>query len=190
MSLQPNETNFAPAPTTAPLLAVRNVEAMYDEVILVLRGVSLEVMPAEILTILGPNGAGKSTLIRAIASLVPKFGGSVSLEAADISVTPAHLLARRGLGFVPQTENVFTRMSIADNLRIAADILPKPDRAARIEPTPGRYTDPDSVSDRIAYRDRAEYLILRICRSGRIEHDRKDTLGAATELNVQLLRAR
>jgi branched-chain amino acid transport system ATP-binding protein len=116
-----------------PLLAITGLVAGYEPEAPIVRGVSLEVMPAEILTILGPNGAGKSTLIKAIASLVPKFGGSVSLEAADISVTPAHLLARRGLGFVPQTENVFTRMSIADNLRIATDILPKPDRAARID---------------------------------------------------------
>jgi branched-chain amino acid transport system ATP-binding protein len=90
-------------------------------------------MPSEIVTVLGPNGAGKSTLIKAISGLVPKFAGSVRLDDADITMSPAHLLARQGLGFVPQTENVFTLMTIADNLRLAADILPKADRASRID---------------------------------------------------------
>ncbi len=115
------------------LLAIDGLEAGYEPGAAIVRGVSLEVKAGEIVTILGPNGAGKSTLIKAIAGLVPKFAGSVRLASADITRTPSHLLARRGLGFVPQTENVFTLMSIADNLRLAADILPKPQRAAKIE---------------------------------------------------------
>ena len=116
-----------------PVLAITDLVAGYEPGAPIVRGISLEVRPAEIVTVLGPNGAGKSTLIRAIAGLVPKFGGSVRLEGADITATGPHLLARRGLGFVPQNENVFTLMSIADNLRLAADILPKPKRAARME---------------------------------------------------------
>jgi branched-chain amino acid transport system ATP-binding protein len=118
---------------SSAVLAIADLAAGYEPGAPIVRGVSLDVMPAEIVTILGPNGAGKSTLIKAVAGLVPKFGGSVTLEGQDITRSAAHLLARRGLGFVPQTENVFTLMSIADNLRLAADILPKPERAARIE---------------------------------------------------------
>ncbi|MGE0007014.1 MAG: ABC transporter ATP-binding protein [Parvibaculaceae bacterium] len=118
---------------SGPVLALADLVAGYEAGAPILRGVSLEVMPAEIVTVLGPNGAGKSTLIRAVAGLVPKFAGSVRLEGDDITASAAHLLARRGLGFVPQTDNVFALMSIADNLRLAADILPKPERAARTD---------------------------------------------------------
>jgi branched-chain amino acid transport system ATP-binding protein len=115
------------------ILAIDSLAAGYEPGSAIVRGVSLEVKAGEIVTILGPNGAGKSTLIKAIAGLVPKFSGSVALDGEDITDSAAHLLARQGLGFVPQTENVFTLMSIADNLRLAADILPKPERAAKID---------------------------------------------------------
>jgi len=115
------------------ILAIAGLEAGYEPGAAIVRGVSLAVKAGEIVTILGPNGAGKSTLIKAIAGLVPKFAGSVKLSGKDITGTPAHLLARQGLGFVPQTENVFTLMSITDNLRLAADILPKAERAQKIE---------------------------------------------------------
>jgi branched-chain amino acid transport system ATP-binding protein len=115
------------------ILAIDALEAGYEPGAAIVRGVSLAVKAGEIVTILGPNGAGKSTLIKAIAGLVPKFAGTVKLRGKDITSAPAHLLARQGLGFVPQTENVFTLMSVTDNLRLAADILPKPERADRIE---------------------------------------------------------
>jgi branched-chain amino acid transport system ATP-binding protein len=118
---------------STPILALADLVAGYEPEAPIVRGVSLDVMPSEIVTVLGPNGAGKSTLIKAISGLVPKFGGSVKFDGGDITGAAAHLLARQGLGFVPQTENVFTLMSVVDNLRLAADILPKPERTARID---------------------------------------------------------
>lgn len=118
---------------SAPILAVDALEAGYEPGAPIVRDVSLAVEAGEIVTILGPNGAGKSTLIKAIAGLVPKSAGTVKIEGENITRAPAHILARQGLGFVPQTENVFALMSIADNLRLAADILPKPERAWRID---------------------------------------------------------
>lgn len=118
---------------TKTILAIDGLAAGYEPGAPIVRGVSLAVAEGEIVTILGPNGAGKSTFIKAIAGLVPKFSGSVTLAGRDITASPAHLLARQGLGFVPQTENVFTLMSITDNLRLAADILPKAERAEKIE---------------------------------------------------------
>ena len=109
---------------TAPLLAVDNLEAGYELGAPIVRGVSLKAMPGEIVAVLGPNGAGKSTLIKAIAGLVPKSGGHASLGDRDITSVPAHELSRLGIGFVPQTENVFTLMSIDDNLRLVSDVLP------------------------------------------------------------------
>jgi branched-chain amino acid transport system ATP-binding protein len=118
---------------SAAVLAIEELQAGYEPGAPIVRGVSLQVMRGEIVTVLGPNGAGKSTLIKAIAGLVPKFAGHVSLNGQEITTAKAYDLARRGLGFVPQTENIFTLMSIADNLRLAADILPKPERASHIE---------------------------------------------------------
>jgi branched-chain amino acid transport system ATP-binding protein len=115
------------------MLAITDLVAGYELEAPIVRGVSLDIMAGEIVTVLGPNGAGKSTLIKAIAGLVSKFAGRVKFENADITARAAHLLARQGLGFVPQSDNVFTLMSIADNLRLAADILPKSDRASRID---------------------------------------------------------
>ena len=85
----------------------------------------------EIVAILGPNGAGKSTLIKAVAGLVPKFAGSVRFAGRDVTALPAHRLIRHGLAFVPQTENIFAGMSVADNFALAAAILPQGERRAR-----------------------------------------------------------
>jgi len=64
---------------------------------------------------------------------VPIFDGRVRLGSTDVTHIPAHEKLRHGLAFTPQTENVFATLSIADNLRLAADILPRPERARRIE---------------------------------------------------------
>jgi branched-chain amino acid transport system ATP-binding protein len=114
------------------VLAVEGLVAGYDPDLPIVKGASLNVAAGETLAILGPNGAGKSTLIKAVIGLVPVMGGTVRLEGAEITGASPHDLVRRGLGFVPQTENIFTRLSIRENLLIAAELLPKPERAGRI----------------------------------------------------------
>jgi branched-chain amino acid transport system ATP-binding protein len=118
---------------TPPMLAVTDLVAGYEPGVPIVRGASIAVGEGEIVAILGPNGAGKSTLIKAIAGLVPKASGRVTLGDNDITAVPAHALVRRGLAFVPQTENVFARMSVADNLALAAAILDKAKRNARLD---------------------------------------------------------
>jgi branched-chain amino acid transport system ATP-binding protein len=102
------------------------LEAGYEPGLPIVRGASLSVQPNEIVAILGPNGAGKSTLIKAIAGLVPISAGRVFLHDREITGRAAHRLAHEGLGFVPQTENVFVNLSIEDNLDLAASILKVP----------------------------------------------------------------
>ncbi|EYD76028.1 Branched-chain amino acid transport ATP-binding protein LivF [Rubellimicrobium mesophilum DSM 19309] len=113
-------------------LTLRDFVAGYDPDLPIVKDVTLDVPEGQVLTILGPNGAGKSTLIRAVAGMVPIFSGEVRLSGRDVTRAPAHALARAGLGFVPQTENVFTRLSIRENLQIAAELLPRSARAARV----------------------------------------------------------
>jgi branched-chain amino acid transport system ATP-binding protein len=104
-------------------LRVETLEAGYEPGLPIVRGASLVVEPNEVMAVLGPNGAGKSTLIKAIAGLVPISAGGVFLHDREITGRPAHRLAHEGLGFVPQTENVFVNLSIEDNLDLAASIL-------------------------------------------------------------------
>ena len=113
------------------LLTVSQLEAGYEPGLSIVKGASIHAGRGEIVVILGPNGAGKSSLIKAIAGLVPVTGGSVMLAGEDITAVPAHLKIRKGLAFVPQTENVFPLMSVEENLAVAAGILRAP--AAHIE---------------------------------------------------------
>jgi len=123
------------------LLEASGLVAGYDVGVPIVNGASLRVEPGEIVAILGPNGAGKSTLIKAIAGLVPIAAGSIRLRGRDISRLPAHEMVRRGLGFVPQTDNVFAQMSVEDNLRLAAGILEARLRRARIDETLAFFPD-------------------------------------------------
>ena len=113
-------------------LATRALVAGYERDLPIVRGVDFSVRAGELVLILGPNGAGKSTLVKAIAGLVPVHSGAAMLDGADITAVPAHEKTRHGLAFVPQTENIFATLSIHDNLKVAADILPKEKRGRRI----------------------------------------------------------
>jgi len=108
---------------TPPLLQAESVVAGYVRDLPIVHGVSLDVSPGEILVVLGPNGAGKSTLLKALAGVVPMFSGSVRMGGDDITGTPTHLLSARGVGFVPQTGNVFTTLTVEENLRIGGYLL-------------------------------------------------------------------
>lgn len=125
----------------SPILAVTDLVSGYEPGVPIVRGASMTVAEREIVVILGPNGAGKSTFIKSIAGLVPKVSGSVTLEGREISALPAHRLVHEGLAFVPQTENVFALMSVEDNLLLAAGILPKSERAARLDAMYAMFTD-------------------------------------------------
>ncbi len=115
-------------------LSIEALEAGYEPGLPIVRGASLAVEPNEIVAVLGPNGAGKSTLIKAVAGLVPVTAGRVLLQGRDITGRPAHRLVHEGLGFVPQSENVFVNLSIEDNLDLAASIVraPKKQRLAEL----------------------------------------------------------
>jgi branched-chain amino acid transport system ATP-binding protein len=115
--------------SSAPVvLRAEALEAGYEPGLPIVRGASVAVSAGEVLAILGPNGAGKSTLVKAIAGLVPVFSGRSFLGEADITHVPAHRLCGLGLGFVPQTENVFTNLTVAENLELAAALQRVPVR--------------------------------------------------------------
>ena len=120
-------------PDNSPALLVEQLEAAYEPGLPIVRGTNLRVETGEIVAILGPNGAGKSTLVKAVAGLVPVTGGRSLLFGRDITRVAAHRMVFEGLAFVPQTENVFVNLSIAENLELAAAIV-RADRRERLEP--------------------------------------------------------
>jgi branched-chain amino acid transport system ATP-binding protein len=121
-------------------LDVEALEAGYEPGLSIVRGASLRVAPGEIVAILGPNGAGKSTFVKAVAGLVPVSGGRVFLGGTDITGRPAHRLVHEGLAFVPQTENVFAGLTVAENLELAAAIVMAP-RDERVAPMYAMFPD-------------------------------------------------
>jgi ABC-type branched-subunit amino acid transport system ATPase component len=116
----------------APLLQVSDVVAGYVRGLPIVHGVSINVAPREVVTVIGPNGAGKSTLLKAIVGLVGVEAGRVTLGTRDITGLPPHEVIAAGVGFVPQTANVFTTLTIAENL-VAGGHLLRGELAARLE---------------------------------------------------------
>jgi ABC-type branched-subunit amino acid transport system ATPase component len=114
------------------LLEVDALEAGYEDA-QVLRGVSLEADANEIVAVIGPNGAGKSTMLKAIYSLVTRYSGSVRFAGEDVTGLRPDKLTRLGLNFVPQTDNVFPSLTLAENVQVGALALPRSERVAAIE---------------------------------------------------------
>ena len=127
--------------STSHVLQVNALVAGYEPDLPIVKGVDLVVDAGDFLVILGPNGAGKSTLVKAMAGLVPIHGGQIALDGADITGRPAHELIMAGLAFVPQTENIFTTLSIDENLRLCAGVLPAARRRERIDAAYAMFPD-------------------------------------------------
>lgn len=121
-------------------LVVNALEAGYEPGLPIVRGASLTMSPGEIVAVLGPNGAGKSSFVKAIAGLVQVSSGSVHLFGREITRLPAHRMIFEGLAFVPQTDNVFTNLTIAENLELACALL-KADRRERLDPVYALFPD-------------------------------------------------
>jgi branched-chain amino acid transport system ATP-binding protein len=121
-----------PISAAEPLLAIGGLEAGYGK-IAVLHGVDLTVGKAEIVALLGPNGAGKTTLLRAVSGLLPLNAGRIEFAGGDMSGASPRETARAGLVHVVEGHRIFTQLSVADNLLLAAYDLPRRERAGRVE---------------------------------------------------------
>ena len=111
--------------TGTPLIEVSDVVAGYLPGVNILNGCSLTAHAGEIVGIIGPNGAGKSTLLKAMFGLVKIHEGTVRLGEHDITNARTNKLVELGVGFVPQTNNVFPSLSIEENLRMGLFLRPK-----------------------------------------------------------------
>lgn len=104
------------------MLEIQNVSAGYG-FLQVLWDVSLQVAPGEFVALVGPNGAGKTTTLRTVAGLLPTKSGQILFDGQPITNMPAHLITQRGLSFISEDLNLFTAMSVRDNLLLGAYIV-------------------------------------------------------------------
>ncbi|MFE1169087.1 ABC transporter ATP-binding protein [Nocardiopsis sp. NPDC058789] len=107
------------------LLLARDLVAGYVPGVNILNGCTLTLTEGEVVAIIGPNGAGKSTLIKTIFGLIPVREGGLTLRGSSIAGLAAHSLVERGVGYVPQTRNVFPSLTIEENLQMGAFLRPK-----------------------------------------------------------------
>jgi ABC-type branched-subunit amino acid transport system ATPase component len=112
------------APRPAPTLRAEGVTAGYGAVP-VIRDVSIAVGPAEIVAIIGPNGAGKSTLLKALVGIIRITQGRVVVGDDEVTNRAPEELARRGVGYVPQVNDIFEPLTAQENLEMGGYLLPR-----------------------------------------------------------------
>lgn len=110
---------------TEPLLIADGLTAGYIPGVNILNDCSLTLAQGELVAIIGPNGAGKSTLIKSMFGLVNVHDGQVRHNGEDITNLKAHSLVSRGIGYVPQNNNVFPALTIVENLQMGCFLDPK-----------------------------------------------------------------
>jgi len=103
------------------VLEARDVVSGYGEVE-ILHGVSIKVEEGEIVTIIGPNGAGKSTLLKTVFGLLPCKRGSIFFDGENVTGHSPQALVRKGMSYVPQSDNVFPSLTVQENLEMGAFI--------------------------------------------------------------------
>lgn len=121
-----------PAVSADVVMRANDLHAGYLPGINILNGCTLEARKGELVGIIGPNGSGKSTLLKSLFGLVDIRSGSVTLNGEDVTGEKTNQLVRKGVGFVPQTNNVFQALSIEENMQMGMFLKPK-EFASRVD---------------------------------------------------------
>ena len=119
LGVSENQIERPSSNSTTPILAVENLTAGYDK-LQVLDRVSLEVRQGELVAVVGANGAGKTTLLKSIVQLLPARSGRVLFRGQNLTKLSPQQLSERGVVLVPEGRQVFTQLSVVDNLRLGA----------------------------------------------------------------------
>ncbi len=124
-STSPSEAGATAARGAGALLSVRNLEVVYNDVVLVLRGVSLDVRAGGLAAVLGANGAGKTTLLRALTGLLSPHRGEITkghvlLDGEEVTRADPAAIVRRGVAQVMEGRRTFAELTVEDNLRAGA----------------------------------------------------------------------
>lgn len=154
VTLDPESSGAVTAYTAAkPILRVSKLRAGYGSAEIV-RGVSLDVAPGEVLALVGRNGVGKTTTLRAIAGQLPAIGGTKLLAGRDVTSEESFELSRAGLSFIPADRQVFKTLTVRENLLLGA-----------YAHAPGEWTE-EAVIDRLFPRLGERYRTLAGALSG------------------------
>ncbi len=113
------------------MLKVSSVSSGYGK-LQILSDVSMEALPGKITVVIGPNGSGKSTLLKTISGLTTIYSGTITLAEKILSGLPPHEVARSGVAYLPQTDSVFTKLSVTENFKMAAYTVKREDFDARL----------------------------------------------------------
>jgi len=104
------------------MLKIQNLKSGYNGME-ILHGINFEIKPAEIVAIIGPNGSGKSTLLKSIFNLAEIYSGKIIFKDKDITKLPTHYLIQEGICYVPQGRQVFSTLTVRENLEMGCFIL-------------------------------------------------------------------
>lgn len=115
-----------------PALAASGLVAGYGDMPII-QGIDIRVSSGELVAVVGPNGAGKSTLLKAMLGLAKVIDGRVYSAGSDITGIPLQQLARLGIGYVPQVDDVFDSLKVSENLLMGGYLLAKSKRGQRME---------------------------------------------------------
>ena len=106
-----------------PMLEVKNINQYYGSSH-TLRGISLDVRAGECMALLGRNGVGKTTLIKCLTGVLPTANGAIHFEGHDITKVPPHKRAALGIAYVPQGRDIFSRLTVEENIRMGMARFP------------------------------------------------------------------
>jgi ABC-type branched-subunit amino acid transport system ATPase component len=122
LTLTSSDEEVAVAGRPEPALRAEHITAGYGGVP-VINDVSISVGPGEIVAVIGPNGAGKSTLLKSLVGILRVINGHIWLGTDDVTNKPPEELARRGVGYVPQVNDIFEPLTVHENLEMGGYLL-------------------------------------------------------------------
>ena len=99
----------------------------------IVHDISIDVAPGEVVSIVGPNGSGKSTLLKSLVGIVEIYSGAVSVGGRDVTHWPPENVARAGVGYVPQVDDVFAPLTVRENLEMGGYLLRSAEVGPRLE---------------------------------------------------------
>src|SRR4030042_4914032 len=107
------------------MLKVNNIEVVYNDIILALRGISLEVPEKNIIALLGGNGAGKSTTLKAITGILPLEdgeieGGMIEFDGVRIDQESPEEIVKKGISVIPEGRGIFPELTVGENIKVGA----------------------------------------------------------------------
>jgi ABC-type branched-subunit amino acid transport system ATPase component len=123
LTLTSSDNQEAASVRPEPTLKAEGITAGYGGVP-VIRGVTISVGPGEVVAIIGPNGAGKSTLLKSLVGILRVLSGRILLGEDDVTNHTPEDLARRGVGYVPQVNDIFEPLTVLENLEMGGYLLP------------------------------------------------------------------